>query len=176
MLGQKYVVRLVNTIMQSQYWKDSAIFIVWDDWGGFYDHVPPPMVDQYGLGLRVPALLISPYARQDYVSHRLYEFSSFLTLIEDQFGLKALTNRDLNANSFGVEFDFSQTPRSPLVLDPNNPPAWTTSTVTSVTTTQSTSSTVNIDSVPLPAWALLVGAIGVAAAAMIAALAVSKRG
>ena len=108
--GQRYVVGLVNTIMQSPFWKDSAIFVVWDDWGGFYDHVPPPMIDQYGLGFRVPALLISPYARQNYVSHHVYEFSSFLTLIEDQFGLKALTNRDSNANSFYDEFDFSQAP------------------------------------------------------------------
>lgn len=173
--GQKYVVGLVNTVMKSQYWKDSAIFVVWDDWGGFYDHVPPPMVDQYGLGFRVPALLISPYARQNHVSHRLYEFSSFLTLIEDQFGLKALTNRDSNANSFSDEFDFSRAPRSPIILDTNNPPVWTTTTVTSITPTQTTSSTAIIDSMPLPAWVLLVAAIGFAAAAIIAVVVVSKR-
>ena len=120
--GEKYVVGLVNTIMQSQYWKDSAIFITWDDWGGFYDHVPPPMIDQYGLGFRVPALLISPYARQNYVSHRLYEFSSFLTLIEDQFRLKPLTNRDAGANSFSDEFNFNQQPRPPLILRSEQPP------------------------------------------------------
>jgi phospholipase C len=170
-LGQKYAVGLVNTIMQSQYWKDSAIFVVWDDWGGFYDHVPPPMVDQYGLGFRVPALLISPYARQNYVSHRLYEFSSFLTLIEDQFGLQALTNRDTSANSFSDEFDFSQAARSPLVLDQSNPPRWTTST----TTTQTSSSTMAIEEAPLAAWAVLIAAMGVAAGAIVVALKVSKR-
>ncbi|MGD0550851.1 MAG: alkaline phosphatase family protein [Candidatus Bathyarchaeia archaeon] len=133
--GQKYVVTLVNTIMQSQYWKDTTIFITWDDWGGFYDHVPPPQVDKYGLGFRVPALLISPYAKQSYISHVQYDFSSFLVFIEDQFGLRPLTNRDANANSFNGEFDFSQHPRQPLILNPNNPPQWSTSTVTTFTST-----------------------------------------
>jgi len=132
-VGQKYVVTLVNTIMQSQYWKDVAIFIAWDDWGGFYDHVPPPQVDQYGLGFRVPVLLISPYARQGYVSHTLYEHSSYLAFIEDQFGLKPLTNRDTMANSFYGEFDFSQPPRQPLILNPNSPPHWNASTTTTAT-------------------------------------------
>jgi phospholipase C len=133
--GQKYVVTLVNTIMQSQYWKDTTIFITWDDWGGFYDHVSPPQVDKYGLGFRVPALLISPYAKQSYISHVQYDFSSFLVFIEDQFGLRPLTNRDANAKSFSGEFDFSQHPRQPLILNPNNPPQWSTSTVTTVTRT-----------------------------------------
>jgi len=132
-VGQKYVVTLVNTIMQSQYWKDTAIFIAWDDWGGFYDHVPPPQVDQYGLGFRVPVLLISPYARQGYVSHTLYEHSSYLAFIENQFGLKPLTNRDTMANSFYGEFDFSQPPRQPLILNPNSPPPWNASTATTAT-------------------------------------------
>ncbi len=175
MPGQKYVVGLLNTIMQSQYWKDSAIFVVWDDWGGFYDHVPPPMVDQYGLGFRVPALLISPYARQSYVSHRLYEFSSFLTLIEDQFGLRALTNRDSSANSFRDEFDFSQSPRIPLVLDPNNPPTWTPSTVTSTSSTQTSSSTVLIEPNPMAVWAFMLVALGGVAAAVVAAISISRR-
>jgi hypothetical protein len=181
--GQKYVVGLVNTIMQSQYWKDSAIFIVWDDWGGFYDHVPPPMIDQYGLGFRVPALLISPYARQNYVSHHTYEFSSFLTLIEDQFELKALTNRDSNANSFNDEFDFSQAPRAPLLLDPSNSPSWnqqtpTSMSITSIASTQTSSSSVPIGPSPTtttPTWAVILGAIAVAAAAIIAVLAVNRR-
>jgi len=135
--GQKYVVTLVNTIMNSQYWKDSAIFVVWDDWGGYYDHVPPPQVDEYGLGVRVPALLISPYARQNYVSHTLYEFSSFIKLIENQFGInKTLTERDAKANSFYEEFDFNQAPRTPLILDPENPPEWNPSTVTTIKNTQ----------------------------------------
>jgi phospholipase C len=170
--GQKYVVGLVNTIMQSQYWKDSAIFITWDDWGGFYDHVPPPMVDQYGLGFRVPALLISPYARHNYVSHRLYEFSSFLTLIEDQFRLKPLTNRDTNANSFSDEFNFNQPPRSPLILNQNNPPSWTPATTT---TTQTTSSSLNVPELAAPLWATIMSAVAVAAVAVTVAAAVNSR-
>jgi len=134
-VGQKYVVTLVNTIMQSQYWKETAIFIAWDDWGGFYDHVPPPQVDQYGLGFRVPVLLISPYARQGYVSHTQYEHSSYLTFIENQFGLRRLTNRDTMANSFYGEFDFSQPPRQPLILNPNSPPNCNVSTTTTTTST-----------------------------------------
>ena len=171
--GQKYVVGLVNRIMQSQYWQDSAIFVLWDDWGGFYDHVAPPMVDQYGLGFRVPALLISPYARQNYVSHQLYEFSSFLTLIEDQFGLKPLTNRDSSANRFYNEFNFNQPPRSPLILDPNNPPSWQPGTTTT-TQTSSTSST-TITTPELPIGSILVGAIVVATTAVAIALTVNKR-
>jgi phospholipase C len=174
-LGQKYVVGLVNTIMQSQYWKDSAIFVVWDDWGGFYDHVPPPMIDQYGLGFRVPALLISPYARQNYVSHSLYEFSSFLTLIEDQFRLKPLTNRDLTANSFRDEFNFNQAPRSSLILDPNKPPSWTTSTTTAVSSTQTSSSTLSIEETSAPTWAVILSAVAVAGAAIAISLATNRR-
>jgi len=181
--GQKYVVTLVNTIMQSQYWRDSAIFVVWDDWGGFYDHVPPPKIDQYGLGFRVPALLISPYARQNFVSHHVYEFSSFLTLIEDQFGLKALTNRDSAANSFADEFDFNQAPRAPVVLDPSNPPLWNQQmpisiSVASIANTQTSSLGTPIGPSPAtttPAWAVVLGAIAVAAAAVIAVLAVNRR-
>lgn len=170
--GQKYVVGLVNTIMQSQYWKDSAIFVLWDDWGGFYDHVPPPMPDQYGLGFRVPALLISPYARQNYVSHRLYEFSSFLTLIEDQFGLKALTSRDANANSFGDEFNFNQPPHAPLTLNPNHPPTWNTTTVTS---SQTTSSTLSLEEPSTPPWTYVISATAVAATAIGIAAFVSRK-
>jgi phospholipase C len=171
--GQKYVVGLVNRIMQSEYWKDSAIFVLWDDWGGFYDHVAPPMVDQFGLGFRVPALLISPYARQNHVSHQLYDFSSFLTLIEDQFGLKPLTNRDSSANRFYNEFNFNQPPRSPLILDPNNPPSWQPGTTTT-TQTSSTSST-TITTPELPIGSILVGAIVVATTAVAIALTVNKR-
>jgi phospholipase C len=187
-LGQKYVVTLVNTIMQSQYWKDSAIFVVWDDWGGFYDHVPPPMIDEYGLGFRVPALLISPYARQNFVSHHQYEFSSFLTLIENQFGLKALTNRDSGANSFTDEFDFNQAQRAPLVLDPSNPPSWAQQTSTSISSTGLSSTSIastqtSTSSIPIgpspasttPEWAVILGAIAVAAAAIIVVLAVNMR-
>jgi phospholipase C len=152
--GQKYVVGLVNTIMRSQYWKDSAIFVTWDDWGGFYDHVPPRMVDQYGLGFRVPTLLISPYAQANCLSHRPYEFSSFLTLIENQFGLPNLTHRDASAKSFTDEFNFAQPPRAPLLLDPNNPPHWKS-------TLPADCSSLAIPEVPTPSWSLFDAAIAI---------------
>lgn len=170
-LGQKYVVGLVNKIMQSQYWQDSAIFVVWDDWGGFYDHVPPTMVDQYGLGFRVPALLISPYAQQNYVSHRLYEFSSFLTLIEGQFRLSSLTGRDAGANSFSDEFNFAQSPRQPLILDPNNPPQWNPS----VTSTQTTSSSVQVPEMSVPLWTLFAAAVFLGLVVLISRIPSRKR-
>jgi phospholipase C len=79
--GAKYVTGLVNAVMNSPLWDSTAIFVAWDDWGGFYDHVVPPRVDQYGLGIRVPRLVISPYARQGYVDHKTYSFESWLRII-----------------------------------------------------------------------------------------------
>ncbi len=74
--------------MGNPYWNSTAIFIAWDDWGGYYDHVPPPFVDEYGLGIRVPSLVIpSPYAKQNYVDHNTYSFDSWLKIIEERFGL-----------------------------------------------------------------------------------------
>ena len=83
--GQAWVTRLVNAVMRSPDWKSSAIFLTWDDWGGFYDHVRPPQVDANGYGLRVPALLISPYARRGLVDHQTLSFDAYLKFIEDDF-------------------------------------------------------------------------------------------
>jgi phospholipase C len=83
--GQAYVTGLVNTIMESPVWDSSAIFISWDDWGGFYDHAIPPRVDQNGYGLRVPGILISPYARKGYIDHQTLSFDAYLKFIEDDF-------------------------------------------------------------------------------------------
>src|SRR5439155_12444750 len=83
--GQAYVTGLVNALMQGPEWESTAIFLTWDDWGGFYDHVAPPEVDQNGYGLRVPGLVISPYARQGYVDHQTLSFDAYLKLIEDLF-------------------------------------------------------------------------------------------
>ena len=115
------------------------------------------MVDRYGLGFRVPTLLISPYAQANCVSHRLYEFSSFLTLIENQFGLPTLTNRDAGANSFTDEFNFAQAPRAPLLLDPNNPPQWKS-------TVPADCSSLAVPEFPTPFWSVFdaVIAIGMA--------------
>jgi phospholipase C len=101
--------------MQGPDWPTTAIVLTWDDFGGFYDHVPPPTVDGLGFGPRVPLLVISPYAKEGYVSHTVYEFASVLQLIENRFKLKALTARDVEANSLLDAFDFSQKPAPPLI-------------------------------------------------------------
>ena len=99
--------RLVNTIMQSPMWNETAIFLTWDEWGGFYDHVTPPSVDEFGLGIRVPLLVISPYAQQG-VDHTQGEFCSTLRFIEDNWGLRQLTERDRQASNLSQAFDFDQ--------------------------------------------------------------------
>src|SRR6266508_3684808 len=111
--GQSWTTRVLNVIMSSPMWKDTAIFITWDDYGGFYDHVPPPQVDRFGFGIRVPLLVISPYAKAGYVDHTLGEFSSVLRFIEDNWGLSQLTHRDRDARNLSEAFDFSQVPRKP---------------------------------------------------------------
>ena len=83
--GQAYVTGLINSIMRSKAWNSTAIFLCWDDWGGFYDHVRPPVVDGQGYGLRVPALLISPYAKQGYIDHQILSQDAYLKFIEDDF-------------------------------------------------------------------------------------------
>src|SRR6476659_7802213 len=83
--GQSYVTSVVDAVMRSPDWGSTAIFLTWDDWGGFYDHVPPPRVDGSGYGLRVPGLVISPYARTGYVDHQTLSFDAYLRFIEDDF-------------------------------------------------------------------------------------------
>jgi phospholipase C len=114
--GMQYVTRVVNAIMKSHYWNDCAIIVTWDDYGGFYDHVPPPHIDQFGYGLRVPALVISPYSRGGHVVSTLYDFTSPLKLIETKFGLAALTTRDGASNTMLECFDFSQPPLAPDII------------------------------------------------------------
>ncbi len=131
--GQAYVTGLINAVMQGPNWNSSAIFLAWDDWGGFYDHVPPPVVDGNGYGLRVPGLVISPYARHGYIDHQTLSFDAYLKFIEDLF----LDGQRLDPQTDGRpdprptvretvpqlgdlrnDFDFSQPPRPPLVLPP----------------------------------------------------------
>ncbi len=122
--GMWYVTRAVNALMQSPYWKDSVIFLTWDDYGGFYDHVPPPEVDAYGYGPRVPMLVISPRAKANYVSHYTYDFTSVLKFIEVRWGLSHLTSRDHRANDLLDCFDFNQAPTPPLLIPvPANVPS-----------------------------------------------------
>ena len=114
--GEKNTVSLVNEIMQSDYWNSTAIFITWDDWGGWYDHVPPPQVDKFGYGFRAPLLIISPYAKQGFVDHTLSDHTSILKFIETLFSLSPLAERDAKANDLMEAFDFSQSPVTPLIL------------------------------------------------------------
>jgi phospholipase C len=114
--GENWTVNHINAIMQGGNWPSTIIVVMWDDYGGFYDHVAPPNVDTYGLGPRVPMLVLSPYVKEGYVSHTVYETSSVLQLIENRFKLKALSQRDVEANSLLDMFDFSQSPAPPYVL------------------------------------------------------------
>lgn len=115
--GENWTVQQLNAVMQGPLWNSTVVFITWDDFGGFYDHVPPPSVDQFGLGPRVPLLVISPWARPALVSHTQYEFSSILAFVEARFGLQPLTTRDGKANSPVDMLNFNQQPLAPLVLN-----------------------------------------------------------
>jgi len=133
--GQSWVTGLINTVMKSPDWPSTAIFLAWDDWGGFYDHVVPPTVDENGYGLRVPSLVISPYARQGFVDHQTLSFDAYAKFIEDDF----LDGERLDPKTDGrpdrrpdvreslpilgdlrADFDFSQPPRPPFLL-PTDP-------------------------------------------------------
>ena len=135
--GQAYVTTLVNSIMGSRCWKSSAIFVSWDDWGGFYDHVVPPSVDENGYGIRVPGLVISPYAKRGYIDHQQLSHDAYLKFIEDDFlaGQRLdprtdgrpdprpdVRERMLGAADLAHDFNFSQTPRQALLLPPKPPP------------------------------------------------------
>ena len=114
--GPSWVASVVNAVGESSYWDTSAIIVVWDDWGGFFDNAPPPQPDFRGLGMRVPCLIISPYAKQGYVSHTQLEFASVLKFIEEVYGLGSIGPgsqgySDQRANDLNDAFDFSQSPR-----------------------------------------------------------------
>jgi phospholipase C len=130
-LGQSWVTGLINAVMSGPDWNSSAIFLTWDDWGGFYDHVVPPVVDVNGYGIRVPGLLISPYARTHFIDHQTLSFDAYLKFIENLF----LDGQRINPTTDGrpdprpdvrenipilgdlmKEFDFNQKPRPPLIL------------------------------------------------------------
>ena len=129
--GQGYVTSLINAAMQGPEWNNTAIFLSWDDWGGFYDHVTPPHIDENGYGLREPGLVISPYAKQGYIDHQTLSFDAYLKFIEDDFlgGQRLDPNTDgrpdprpdvrENATQLGnlmQDFDFTQIPRGPMLL------------------------------------------------------------
>jgi phospholipase C len=135
--GQAYVTSLINAVMQGPDWSSTAVFLSWDDWGGFYDHVQPPSVDRNGYGLRVPGLVISPYAKRGYIDHQTLSFDAYVKFIEDDFlgGQRLDPATDgrpdprpdvrENATQLGditQAFDFSQPPRPPVVLPVHPPP------------------------------------------------------
>jgi phospholipase C len=134
--GQAYVTALINSVMKSADWNSTAIFLSWDDWGGFYDHVVPPQVDSNGYGLRVPSLIISPYVKKGYVDHQILSSDAYLKFIEDDFlgGARISPETDGRPDprpdvreSLPIlgnlinDFNFGQPPRPPLLL-PTNPP------------------------------------------------------
>jgi phospholipase C len=129
--GQSYVTSLVNAVMRSPDWSSTAIFVSWDDWGGFYDHVVPPAVDQNGYGLRVPGIVISPYAKRGYVDHQTLSFDAYDKFIEDVFlhGQRLDPRTDgrpdprptvresvKTLGDLSADFDFRQPPRAPVLL------------------------------------------------------------
>jgi phospholipase C len=130
-VGQAYVTGLINAIMQGPDWNSTAIFLSWDDWGGFYDHVAPPKVDQNGYGVRIPGLVISPYARRGYIDHQTLSHDAYVKFIEDDFlsGQRIDPKNDGRPDSrpdvrenepilgdLRSDFDFTQKPRPPEVL------------------------------------------------------------
>ncbi len=140
--GQAFVTNIVNAVMKSSLWSSSAIFLAWDDWGGFYDHVAPPRVDGNGYGLRVPGLVISPYAKKGFIDHQTLSFDAYLKFIEDDLlgGQRLDPKTDgrpdarpdvrESASQLGdlaADFDFSQAPRAPVLLSPRPRPRATAS-------------------------------------------------
>ena len=110
--GPSWVTSLVNAVGESKFWNSTVVFVQWDDWGGVYDRVPPPHRGYDGVGFRVPLIVISPYAKKNYVSHVQYETASVLRFAEDLFGLPQLAKADLRATSPAADcFDFSKKPR-----------------------------------------------------------------
>ncbi|HWX75518.1 MAG TPA: alkaline phosphatase family protein, partial [Solirubrobacteraceae bacterium] len=136
--GQAYVTSLINAIMRGPDWSSTAIFLSWDDWGGFYDHVVPPRVDQNGYGLRVPGLVISPYARHGFIDHQTLSHDAYLKFIEDDFlggeRIDPATDGRPDARpgvrednpalgNLTADFNFNQAPASPFILRPH-PARW----------------------------------------------------
>jgi phospholipase C len=121
--GPGWVASIVNAIGASPFWSSTAIFITWDDWGGWYDHVMPPAVDDMGLGFRVPVIVVSPYAKQGYVSHQVVETASLLTFVENNFGLPNLGQRDTTAVGFTDFLDYNQKPLTFQTIPTGTPPS-----------------------------------------------------
>jgi phospholipase C len=135
--GQAWVTNTINAVMRSPQWDSTAIFLTWDDWGGFYDHVVPPRVDENGHGLRVPGLVIRPYARHGYIGHQVLSFDAYLKFTEDDFlgGARIDPKTDGRPDprpdvrqkarilgNLAADFDFTHPPRAPFLLPPRPTP------------------------------------------------------
>jgi phospholipase C len=121
--GPSWVATVVDAIGRSSQWKSTAIIIVWDDWGGWYDNVSPPQLDYRGLGIRVPCLIVSAYAKAGYVDHTPYEFGSILKTIEENFGIASIGTTDVRATDMFDAFDFTQKPRAFKPFKAKYPPS-----------------------------------------------------
>ncbi len=115
--GEAFVANLISELVRSSAWESSAFMWTYDDWGGWYDHVAPPQVDEHGLGFRAPALLVSAYAKKGHVDSTTIDFTSQLKFIESNWGIPALASRDAKANGLDSAFDFSAPPREPKYVD-----------------------------------------------------------
>ncbi len=120
--GPSWVAAVVNAVGKSQYWNSTAIIVLWDDWGGWYDDSSPPQLDFLGLAIRVPCIIISPYAKAHYVSHTQYEFGSVLKFTEESFNLASLGYTDERAVSIADSFNFKQRPRAFVPIKSKYPP------------------------------------------------------
>ncbi|NJD58346.1 MAG: hypothetical protein C3F13_04850 [Anaerolineales bacterium] len=116
MSGQRFVKSILQELERSSAWDSSAFLLLYDDWGGWYDHVTPPQVDEFGYGPRVPGILVSPYAKASYIDNTVLDFTSVLKFIEQNWNIAPLSQRDANANNFLSAFDFNQAPRLPIFL------------------------------------------------------------
>ncbi len=117
--GERFIRTLVTSVMRSSSWESTALTWTYDDWGGWYDHVPPPKVDQFGYGFRAPALLVSAYAKPGHIESSTLDFTSILKFIEENWEIAPLTERDAAANNFLGVFDFEAPPRDPVLLSTN---------------------------------------------------------
>ena len=118
--GPSWVASVVNAIGNSQYWDNTVILITWDDWGGWYDHVPPTIINSYEYGFRVPLIVVSPFARQGYVSHVTHDFGSILKFIEETYRLPSLGYADALADDLSDCFDFHRHNRFVKIKAPHD--------------------------------------------------------
>jgi phospholipase C len=122
--GPSWVADVVDEIGKSSAWQSTAIILLWDDWGGWFDSAPPPQLDYVGLGLRVPCIIISPYVKKGALSHTQYEYGSILKFMEETFKLKSLGSTDVRATTIVDAFDFTQKPRAFVAIPTQHPPSF----------------------------------------------------